>query len=424
QDGWIQTQPPSAGCYDITINSGTVSEDNDFGNFELGEIHGLKYEDTNGNGQRDQGEPALSGWDIQITGHDTITDEDVDETVTTMEDDPNTPEDETGMYWITGLTQGDYEVCEVLQDGWIQTQPPSAGCYDITINSGTVSEDNDFGNFELGEIHGLKFYDITGDGIKQNAEPVIPNWQVRITGFDEITLVNVDQTVSTMNNGMYWLTGLTKGTYTATEILQNGWTNTTPLIITPINIISGTVSEDNDFGNKCLAGTGGMSKGFYTNKNGQATIEDAPNGATPELALLTSKNLRNANGTPFDPISYNGLPVTTALKPWLTSASATNMANMLSAQYAAAVLNVEAGKVSSSAVIYAPELLPYASTIGPSLSAIGTITVGDLLSATNTELGLHGLTLSGNTYRAYQEALKNVNEKIDIDASIALCPLP
>jgi hypothetical protein len=430
QAGWIVTTTnPITG---IAISDGDAVPNQDFGNFKLGEIHGLKFDDTNGDGVRDEGELGLAGWDITITGFDTITDEAVDETVTTMVDDPGTLDvNEAGMYWITGLTQGDYTVCEEptaeQAAAWIQTAPGVSTtfeeCYDITINSGTVATGKDFGNFKLGEIHGLKFYDITGDGTKQNEEPTIPNWQIRITGLDEITGDAVDETVTTMANGMYWLTGLTKGTYTATEILVSGWTNTTPLSITPIDILSGTVSENNDFGNQCRVSTGGMSKGFWTNKNGENTLKDSGTLA-PELALLVSRNLRNADGSNFDPISYNNSPSSTALKPWLTDAYATNMAYMLSAQYAAAELNVEAGKVSSSAVIYAPELLPYLSTVGPSLSAIGTITIGDLLTATNAELGLHGQTLADSPYRAYQEALKNVNEKIDTNASIVLCPLP
>ena len=33
--------------------------------------------------------------------------------------------------------------------------------------------------------------------------------------------------------------------------------------------------------------------------------------------------------------------------------------------------------------------------------------IGNLLAASNTELGLHGNTPSGSPFRAYQEALKN-----------------
>ena len=54
----------------------------------------------------------------------------------------------------------------------------------------------------------------------------------------------------------------------------------------------------------------------------------------PLQALDTALNLRNANGTNFDPSSYN------TFRSWLLSATATNMAYMLSAQLAATSLGL------------------------------------------------------------------------------------
>jgi hypothetical protein len=113
----------------------------------------------------------------------------------------------------------------------------------------------------------------------------------------------------------------------------------------------------------------------------------------PELALLSSLNLRTASGANFDPATYD------AFRTWLLGAKAKNMAYMLSAQLAAMELNVEAGFVSGSAVIYAPDT--------NSADALGFTTVSALMAEANTELGLHGLTLSGSAFRAYQAALKD-----------------
>ena len=49
----------------------------------------------------------------------------------------------------------------------------------------------------------------------------------------------------------------------------------------------------------------------------------------PELALLAGLNLRNANGTDFNPTTY------AAFRTWILAATATNMAYMLSAQLSA-----------------------------------------------------------------------------------------
>jgi len=41
------------------------------------------------------------------------------------------------------------------------------------------------------------------------------------------------------------------------------------------------------------------------------------------------------------------------------------------------------------------------------MKALGFISVNDLMSAADVELGLHGSVLSGDSFRPYQEALKN-----------------
>ena len=70
------------------------------------------------------------------------------------------------------------------------------------------------------------------------------------------------------------------------------------------------------------------------------------------------------------------------------------MAYMLSAQLAAMALNVEGSYVNSGSIVYG----------GPTL---GFVSISALMSAANTELGLHGLTVSPSAFRTYQETLKN-----------------
>ena len=125
----------------------------------------------------------------------------------------------------------------------------------------------------------------------------------------------------------------------------------------------------------------------------------------PELAFLSSLNLRDATGSNFDPVSYNSLPTNTAFRPWILGANAVNMSYMLSAQLAAMELNVEAGYVSGSSLVYAPGLIPYAI---PGLTPTGFISINDLMTAANSALGVDGYTPAGDPNRAVQGALKNV----------------
>src|SRR5205823_2315436 len=87
-----------------------------------------------------------------------------------------------------------------------------------------------------------------------------------------------------------------------------------------------------NFGNYCKVPSGGLTLGFWSNKNGQALITGA------DLCVLNGLHLVNASGATFDPVAGCPSPTSaqvsagkTALANWLLSASATNMAYMLSA---------------------------------------------------------------------------------------------
>lgn len=131
QAGWLQTAP-AGGTYTFAINAGDHLSGADFGNFQFGTISGMKFNDINGNGMKDAGEPGLAGWTIVLTKPDG----------TTM----TTTTDASGNYTFMNLGPGAYTVAEMLMPGWVQTAPPS-GTYSVTITSGAAVLKQDFGNF-------------------------------------------------------------------------------------------------------------------------------------------------------------------------------------------------------------------------------------------------------------------------------------
>jgi hypothetical protein len=296
---------------------------------------------------------------------------------------------------------GEFAVCYQLSAILKKASDGLPG-YDTTSNGGGeykvwISPDAQFAqqktdNFKVnadvpdeGEIRVIKFYDANANGIN-DAEEEITGWKVRIQdGIDYIRFTPVDITVFAPDD------------YTVTEFDTNegNWVHTTTNPLT-LPLAIGQV-ETFEFGNVCLGGGGGHTLGFWSNKNGQASMNDGGTSA-PELALLSGLNLRNANGTDFDPATY------AAFRTWILNANATNMSYMLSAQLAAMELNVEALLVDGTDLVYAPALLPY-NPVG--INALGFISVNDLMSDANVELGLHGSVLSGDSFRPYQEALKN-----------------
>ena len=253
------------------------------------------------------------------------------------------------------------------------------------------------------KISGAKFYDADTDGVRDAGEPGIPNWQISIAGPEGFTGYGT----TTDAAGNYMFLNLQPGTYGVCEVLPAGsptWLPTTTTSHSGLTVPPD--STGNDFGNVCLGGGGGLTLGFWSNKNGQSLT------TAQFLCALTAMNLRNGAGAAFDPVPASACPAPTAtqvtagksaLRSWLLSGSATNMAYMLSVQMTAMKLNVLSGGVSGSALLYAP-----GST---GANAAGFATVDAVIAEANASLGGYGYTLSGNGERAHQEALKNALDK-------------
>ena len=239
---------------------------------------------------------------------------------------------------------------------------------------------------ETGDLEVYKFYDANANGVWNPGEPPLEGWPMTVFPPDS------GDTQLTDGDGLAAWPDLPEGSYGVLEgtSILGVWFQSAPVdgesgdALNPVavDIIAGeaTVVE---FGNYCTVPSGGKTLGFWSNRNGKRQMNDDASMAS-ELALLSSYNLRNADGTDFDPADYDDF------RTWILGATATNMAYMLSAQLAAMVLNVEAGFVDGSAYY-----IPYGDTIEA------------LLAAADTSLGAEGLTPAGHPQRAYQETLKN-----------------
>jgi hypothetical protein len=299
------------------------------------------------------------------------------------------------------LTGGEFASCYRLSLILIKASDGSAG-YDDTGNPGGeykvwVSNESSFANnstktdnFKVksggeqppqAQLHVVKFYDANVDGINddgtEGGPTSISGWKVRIQdGIDLIRFTPVDVIVDPDD-------------YTVTEVspAETNW------IATTANPVAVTLADGDDetveFGNVCVGPGGGLTLGFWSNKNGQALF------GADDLALMVSLNLRDGAGNAFDPVSYS------QFRSWLLSATATNMAYMLSAQFAAMELNVLNGKVGSGALVYAP---------GCGDTGVGGNFrhVDSLMSAADLLL-VNPLTTEANdpVNRAAQECLKN-----------------
>lgn len=232
----------------------------------------------------------------------------------------------------------------------------------------------------IGTMTIQKFYDANADGLWTAGEPAIEGWQITVLDAPHEWADSVGYTTASFNDE--------PGTYTVSESTpaQFNWRATTATQV-EATIEAGQTTAVS-FGNLCLGAGGGLTLGFWSNKNGEKLYN-----ASVAIAL----NLRDGSGNHFDPANYK------AFRTWILSASATNMAYMLSAQLAAMAQNVANGNVSASALIYAPGT--------GSANPLGYATVGAVMAEANALLGANGYTVSAGADRDAQEAAKNALDR-------------
>ncbi|MCW3095726.1 MAG: hypothetical protein JWL77_1344 [Chthonomonadaceae bacterium] len=287
-----------------------------------------------------------------------------------------------------------------------------------------------------------KFYDSNMDGIPNDSitgTPIfIEGWQVHIVGATDPILDSGGNVVTpSLPVDQYVLTSFAdaaypNGTYTITESTPNetNWVHTystftdatvgnpangVPTLATSVTVKVTSSGATVLFGNFCTDGGGGLTLGYWSNTNGQNSMTTSARGMTGLLLDLSGLNLRNGAGANFDPASYNSNPASTAFRPWLLSATATNMAYMLSAQMSAMYLNVNAQRTLNGVTgIFDKGGVQVGGVNGSGLifvgggygNAFGFMTVNQLLGLANSSLGANGYTVAASPTRTYQELLK------------------
>ncbi|MEK7263627.1 MAG: SdrD B-like domain-containing protein, partial [Bacteroidota bacterium] len=277
--GWLQTYPGGTGIYVLAIQSDANLNNITFGNFLLGTISGHTFEDINGNGNLDAGEPGVGNWKIRLNGTTTINTVISESTMT----------DGNGNFQFTNLRGGTYTISEEIASGWTQTFPPNTS-YTDAITSGSNLTNRNFGNFKDGVISGIVYNDINGNGIKDASDIGIQNWQMKISG-------TASDTVATDENGNYTFTGLQVGNYSVAKINQEGWTQTFPLETGyDVQILSSSVAANKNFGVFKLGVISGI---VFEDVNGDGIKDNSEPGIINRTISLNTdfnQTLSNANG--------------------------------------------------------------------------------------------------------------------------------
>ena len=294
-----------------------------------------------------------------------------------------------------GGVAGDHE-------GHLRTATFDADC-NVTGEDETCA-----GTPQTGSITVCKYYDKNANGFQDAGEPGLTGWPFCINPLDGGIPAMVTQL--TANGGCAtWSHLTTPGDYVVTEADANesNWHHSgggTSMIM----LASGG-TETRKFGNYCTSPSGGLTLGFWSNKNGNKLLTGNANGTGTTLlpavvTLLNSCQMRNADGS-----VHTFSNVYSAFRTWLLSATATNMAYMLSAQLVALKLDVQFGFVD-----------------GGAFDLCSRMTVNALMSTACDQLAMDGNTVAGNPTRVAQEMLKNCIDKINNNGDVipvAPCPV-
>lgn len=187
------------------------------------------WQDKNGNGIQDDGEPGVSGVTVQLldgSGNPVLDGNGQPITTTTGAN---------GIYGFSGLMPGEYMVKFVAPagtsfttQGWGTATDSDADVTTgltakIVLHSGDARTDIDAGLVGLQSVGDFVWLDADGDGIQEDGEPGIQNINVSL-------LDSTNTVVATMKtdvNGKYEFDGLMPGSYKVQFDAIGGYTRTT-----------------------------------------------------------------------------------------------------------------------------------------------------------------------------------------------------
>ncbi|MGB3399284.1 MAG: SdrD B-like domain-containing protein, partial [Candidatus Deferrimicrobiaceae bacterium] len=204
--------PATGRSQTVTLAVGETQTTLDAGAYLPVTIGDLVYEDLNGNGTQDPGEPGIDGVTIDLLN--------AAGTITLA----TTSTAGGGLYSFTtapGSYQIDVDQTTLGLTTPIQTQGTNPQT--VTLTSGQTNTTIDYGYYQPATLGDQVWVDVNEDGIQDGSEPGAAGISVRL--LDAAGVVELDTTV-TAGDGSYSFSGLAPGAYMV-EFVTPGWTITT-----------------------------------------------------------------------------------------------------------------------------------------------------------------------------------------------------
>ena len=254
-------------------------------------VSGVKFEDRNGNGVRDSGEPGLPGIEIRadaesgarlrgLTGAD-------------------------GAFEICGLSHGgEFRVTEAVPFAYTQTAPlddrPSRRLIAQDFGYFVIFCDENFNGLDFGNqlipnaIGGIKFEDLNANGVRDPGEPGLAGFTIGLAPAAPGT--PPVGTVVTDADGHFLFANVAAGSYILSETQQAGFSLTLPALNSiPVTLAAGGSSIANEFGNFRGILTGTITGAKFLDANGNG-VRDAGETGLAGVTITRTGSINDPAG--------------------------------------------------------------------------------------------------------------------------------
>ncbi|HET6692542.1 MAG TPA: SdrD B-like domain-containing protein [Miltoncostaeaceae bacterium] len=252
---------------------------------QLGTLQIVKFEDVNGNGSRDAGEPGVPGWTFRLTNPQAN-----GSVVVTGAD---------GTITVPSVPAGLWTIAEVVDPLWAPITPVSA---QVTVPAGGVGQ---FvaGNVRPAPITGTVFIDTNRNGRLDGGEVGRAGVRLVLTGTRPGGITVTQRETLSGADGTYSFPDLLPGSYAVSVAVPGGLTATSPRQLTGIPIRSGIGSPNNNFG--LISGSGAQTQGGPTPNIGIS--KTAPATARAGSVFTYRITVRNRSGFPATNVEVTDL---------------------------------------------------------------------------------------------------------------------